>query len=98
MIRDHVIDTLRARRTDLAQMGVTHAAIFGSVARSEDRNDSDVDVMVEVDQTKIRGIFAMGSIQSSMQEWLGRPVDLARRDRLRPNIAVEAEREAVHAF
>lgn len=98
MIRDQVIDTLRARRTDLAQMGVTHAAIFGSVARGEDRNDSDVDVMVEVDQTKIRGIFAMGRIQSSMQEWIGRPVDLARRDRLRPNIAVEAEREAVHAF
>jgi len=82
---------------DAMKMGGLHAAIFGSVARGDDRNDSDVDVMVDVDQAKIRGIFAMGRLQTSMEEWIGRPVDLARRDRLRPNVADEAERGAVHA-
>jgi predicted nucleotidyltransferase len=88
VIRDHVIHTLRLRQAELAQMGVVHAAIFGSVARGDDQNDSDVDVMIDVDQAKIGGIFVMGCIQASMEEWIGRPVDLARRDRLRDSVSL----------
>jgi len=95
---DHVIGVLRARQAALARMGVRHAAVFGSVARGDNRDDSDVDVMVDVDPTKVATIFDLGDIQQSLEEWVGRSVDVARRDRLRPNVAVEAEQEAVHAF
>jgi predicted nucleotidyltransferase len=98
MMRDQVIHILRSRRLDLAQLGVTHVAVFGSVARGDDRADSDVDVMVEVDPTKVTSIFDIGEIQQSLETWVGRPVDIARRDRLRPSVAAEAERDAVHAF
>jgi predicted nucleotidyltransferase len=95
---DQVIGVLRTRQAALARMGVLHAAVFGSMARGDHRNDSDVDVMVEVDPVKVATIFDLGEIQQSLEEWLGRSVDVARRDRLRPNVAVEAEQEAVHAF
>jgi len=29
--------------------GVTHAAVFGSVARGENRPDSDIDIMIDID-------------------------------------------------
>jgi len=98
MIREEVIETLRARQDDLMRMGVVHAAVFGSVARGDDRSDSDVDVMVDVDPVKVRGIFALGRIQTLLEEWIGRPVDLARRDRLRPGAATEAAQDGIHAF
>jgi len=97
-ILDHVVGVLRAQRAALVRMGVLHAAVFGSVARGDNREDSDVDVMVEVDPAKVATIFDIGEIHQSLEEWLGRAVDVARRDRLRPNVAAEAEQEAVHAF
>lgn len=96
--RDDALRILRSRRRDLMAMGVNHAAIFGSVARRGDRPDSDVDVMIEVDPEKVRSILTMGRIQMRLSEWLGRPVDVVKREALRPTVSVEAERDAVHAF
>ena len=98
MTRDDVVNTVRAHRAELSAMGVLHAAVFGSVARGEDRPDSDVDILVEVDPDKVRGIFALGRIQVTMEQIVGRSVDLARRDRLRPAIATEAARDSVDVF
>jgi predicted nucleotidyltransferase len=97
-IRHYAIEIIRDHQRDLANLGVLHAAIFGSVARGEDRENSDVDIMVEVDPAVVSGIFALGRIQSRLETWMGRPVDVARRDRLRPGVATEAERDAVYAF
>lgn len=97
-VLDHVVGVLRARQAALGRMGVRHAAVFGSVARGDNRQDSDVDVMVEVDPARVTTIFDLGEIQQSLEEWLGRPVDVARRDRLRLAVAAEAEQEAVRAF
>ena len=96
--RDDVLRIIRDRRDDLMAMGVTHAAIFGSVARGNDRPDSDVDVMIEVNPDKVRSILAMGRIQMRLSSWLGGPVDVVKRNALRPGVSDEAERDAVHAF
>jgi predicted nucleotidyltransferase len=79
-------------------MGVIHAAIFGSVARGEDRLDSDIDILVEVNPSVVNSIFAYGGIQQAFEEWIGRPVDLVGKDRLRPGVAAEAERDQILAF
>lgn len=48
--RQDVLDRLRAARPQLArEFGVTRLALFGSYARGDQREDSDVDVLVEVD-------------------------------------------------
>ena len=44
-----VIAVLREHEGELRRQGVTHAALFGSVARGEARPDSDLDIMVEID-------------------------------------------------
>jgi predicted nucleotidyltransferase len=47
--RSEAIETLRRSEPALRQRGVKHAALFGSVARGDDRPDSDIDIMIEVD-------------------------------------------------
>ncbi len=96
--RERAISTIRAHQAELEAIGVVHAALFGSVARGDDRTDSDIDVMVDVDPTKVRSIVAIGWIQQTLEEMMGRPVDVARRSALRPGVAAEAERDAVDAF
>jgi predicted nucleotidyltransferase len=93
-----ILRTLRAHRGDLERLGVLHAAIFGSVARGEERPDSDVDILVEVDPSVVRTIFAYGAIQQALEGWIGRKVDLAGSDRLRPGVAAAAESEQILAF
>jgi predicted nucleotidyltransferase len=42
--RDEIIARLKEREADLRAQGVAHAALFGSVARGDDRLDSDIDI------------------------------------------------------
>ena len=97
-VRDRAISAIREHQAELESIGVVHAALFGSVARGEDRPDSDIDVMVDVDPATVRSIIAMGRIQARLERIMGCTVDVARRGALRSCVAVEAERDAVHAF
>jgi len=56
-VLDDVLETLRNHERELRLLGVSHAAVFGSVARGEARPDSDVDVLVELDEGRPMGIF-----------------------------------------
>ncbi len=93
-----VLATLNRHQAELRQMGVLHAAVFGSVARGDDRVGSDVDIVIDVDTTHVRSLFALGGIQQYLEEWIGRPVDVARRDRLRRGVAEAVIRDGVVVF
>ena len=68
MDRRDIIAILRENEAPLRQRGVRHAALFGSCARGEQRPDSDVDIMIEVDPaaTKdyIAGLLTSASMSS----------------------------------
>lgn len=49
MKREALIQALRAMKPKLEARGVTHLALFGSRARGDNRADSDIDLLVEVD-------------------------------------------------
>lgn len=53
-VRDQVLALLRANRSRLAdRYGVRELAVFGSVARGEATETSDVDLIVEFDPDRI---------------------------------------------
>lgn len=47
-----IITRLKAHEAALKARGVAHAALFGSVARGEQRGDSDIDIMIELDPAR----------------------------------------------
>jgi uncharacterized protein len=49
MNRQEILDRLRENERALRERGVTHAAVFGSRARGDNRPDSDTDIMIDVD-------------------------------------------------
>ena len=57
MNRQEILDRLRENERALRARGVTRAALFGSVARGEQRPDSDIDIMVEIAPDAPVGVF-----------------------------------------
>ena len=67
---------LRDRHREISELarrrGVTSIKVFGSVARAEARPDSDVDLLVELEDG--RSILDLGGFLDEVSELLGRPV------------------------
>ena len=92
--REQILKTLADHRQEIAQrFGVKDSALFGSAARDELRDDSDVDVLVEFDgPTTYDGYF---KLQDYLQELLGRSVDLVTERGLKPRARRHVEKDLV---
>ena len=93
-----ILDRLRAHEAELRARGVIHVAVFGSVARDEGRVDSDVDLLVDLTPDVAADFFAYAGVADDLESIVGRDVDVARQDRLRPHVRPSAEAQAVYAF
>ena len=72
---------------------VLKAWLFGSFARGEEREDSDVDILVKFDRTLPIGLFAYVRMNRELEERLGRKVDLVEEGTLRPAAQITANRD-----
>jgi predicted nucleotidyltransferase len=57
MNRQEILAKLRENETALCARGVSRAALLGSRARGDDRPDSDIDIMIEVDPFAGIGVY-----------------------------------------
>lgn len=83
----------RALLACAARHGATNVRVFGSASRGEDRPDSDVDLVVDLDERT--GLFALEALRRELSEILGAHVDVAPSDSLRPQVREVVEREAI---
>lgn len=88
-------DVLRRRRDAVVDAAARHGArnvrVFGSVASGTDSAESDVDLLVDLDDDV--GLLALGALQVELEAILGRPVDVVPERSLRP--AIQATVEAI---
>ena len=93
--RDTVLQNLRRLKPDLErQYGVTKLGIFGSFARNEIHGDSDVDVVVEMQEPDL---FYMVHIKETLEDSFKRPVDIIRyRTTMNKRLKARIDREAVY--
>jgi len=95
MKREEVLRVLAEHRPKLKEFSVKSLAIFGSVARDEATEASDIDVLVEF-QGPV-GLFTFIRLKQYLEEILGCRVDLATGEALRKEMRDEILREAIHA-
>ena len=94
MGREEVLRLLRAHKEVLAQrFGVAEVKLYGSFARDQAAGDSDVDVLVRFHTPPDwRRYFGA---QAYLEDLLGRSVDMAIDQELRPEIRPYVERELI---
>ena len=95
MTRDDVLKLLRTHKATLAQRyGVTRLALFGSFARNQATDDSDVDILVQFDGPATSKAYF--GTQFYLEDLLGHPIDLVTNKALRAELRPYVEREAVN--
>jgi predicted nucleotidyltransferase len=81
----------------LRERGVSHAAVFGSRARGDNRPDIDIDIDILVDIGPM-SLWGYVGLTQFIEGLFSEPVDVADRSRLKPFVRPTAEREAIYAF
>ena len=92
-----VHELLRQKREDILQIaskhGVTRIRIFGSAARNEAKEDSDIDFLIEVNGPTTP--WFPGSLVADLEKLLGRRVDVVEPDGIRKPLRERILQEAV---
>jgi uncharacterized protein len=89
-----VLSMLRAHRDELRALGATRLGLFGSFARDEAGPESDVDLLVELDQ---RTFDRYMDLKLFLEDLLGRRVDLVLADRIKPRLREQILTEVIDA-
>ncbi len=93
--KDQILQTLHAQRELLSRRyPITRLALFGSFARGDANESSDVDLLVEVDPTIGMGFV---DLAEELERVLGRPVDLVSRRAIKPAYWRRIESELIDA-
>jgi len=72
--------------------------VFGSLARGEANPDSDVDVLVDLDENRPLGIFEYARMKLYLNEVLEGAADVVNRRTLKPLLRASILHDAVHVF
>lgn len=94
-LRDFVIATLHANREALEMYGVRSVSLFGSVARGQANVLSDVDLLVDLDDTVT--LFGLSRLKRYLEHLLGRSVDVVPRESLRKEFREQVFAEEIRA-
>ena len=98
MNRDAVLVRLKAHEADLKARGVVHAALFGSIARGDQRPDSDIDILIELDPAARITMYDYVDIKAYIEGLFSGPVDVVNREGLKPFVRPGAAADAIYAF
>ena len=97
MTRAEAIERLREHEAELKTLGVQHLFLFGSTAREEGRDDSDVDLFFDHERGAL-GLFDVMEVGESAARILGRRADVMTRNSLHPRLRADIEASALQVF
>jgi hypothetical protein len=87
---------LQAQKPYLAaKYGVTEIGLFGSYVRGEQRLDSDLDVLIELERPPRISLMGLVELEDYLSDLLGLKVDIAIKKNLRKRIGRRILQEAV---
>ena len=66
----------------LKEAGVLRSSLFGSIARGEANEKSDIDILVDLPKGK--SLFDLADLQESLQSALGKKVDIGTYRSIKP--------------
>jgi len=94
MTRESILATIAANEEALRTLGVRELALFGSQARGEATEASDIDFLVELEEHTFDSYF---SVKEFLEALFNRKVDLVMNSALKPRLRDAILREAIRA-
>lgn len=94
-LRERVAACLGDRAGSLSRLGVLSVSLVGSLARGEERPDSDVDLLVDLAPDATFDLVDLVTLKEELAVDLGREVDILFKGALRAYVADAVERDAL---
>jgi predicted nucleotidyltransferase len=98
MDRERVLTILREHEPELRATGIAHLRLFGSIARGDQTQASDIDLLADFDEQSRMSLLKLCHIQNQISDLLRAEVDLIPTRGLRDFALENANREALLAF
>ncbi len=94
ILQDCINKLAEFKRTFGSKFGILKLGIFGSVARKENTEGSDIDIVVEVERPTLKLMY---ELKEALKTLFGCEVDLVRfRDTLRPLFKANIQKDAIY--
>jgi predicted nucleotidyltransferase len=97
MKRTDVISVLKRHEAELKTLGVEHLFLFGSVARDDAGNESDIDLFFDHPRGRL-GLYELMDVKERTQQILGQRTDIMTRSSLHPALRQKIEQSALRVF
>jgi len=95
---ERVIATLRAHEAELRAAGIRALSLFGSVARGEVGQDSDIDLVAEFCPTARMDLIRLTGLERELAALLGRAVQILPEPVQKPRLRANVARDRIRAF
>ena len=93
-LQDSINKLTDFKSSSAQKYGITKLGIFGSVARKENTENSDIDIVVEVEKPSLQLMY---ELKEALKQLFNCEVDLVRfRDSLRPLFKSNIQRDAIY--
>jgi predicted nucleotidyltransferase len=98
MDRERVLSILRDHEPELKANGIAHLRLFGSVARGDQTQSSDIDLLAEFNDDARMTLVKFARLQYDLSVLIGSDVDLVSSQGLREYFRKQVSEEAILAF
>lgn len=98
MNKEAILTRLRQQAGALHARGVMRIALFGSRARGDERADSDIDLLIEIDPDADIGVYEYVALKDYVAGLFDGPVDVVSRDGLKSYVRLAVTTDAIYAF
>jgi uncharacterized protein len=96
MQRENALILVRSHQEELQKLGVKYLHLFGSVARDQATAESDVDILIELNEPA--GFFEFFQIQHYLEDLLKCSIDLGTIDSLKEHLREPVLKEVIRVF
>ncbi|PNW56564.1 UNVERIFIED_CONTAM: nucleotidyltransferase [Euhalothece sp. KZN 001] len=92
-----ILQKLRAYLPEIKdQYQIKEIGVFGSYVRGEEKETSDIDILVAFSSDIEFGLLTFCQLENKLSEKLGRTVDLVTKDGLKPRLGEDILKEVVY--
>lgn len=98
MRKSEALERPKSNAEAVRALGATSLYLFGSVARDEAKQASDIDLFIDYDPQSRFNAFDLIGIKLMLEDKLGSPVDITTRDGLHPRLRARIEASAMQVF